>query len=183
MPPHNNSFDESDCQAIMSVGQIFNSLLSSYDNVCSSGSYSPTEADELRETTTPSINRETIPTSPPKIQRNRQQPVLVAATSFIQAQDPRRPPSYPKPKPTCSRHHRRRKKPGLSISLPTYKSDDVHTIPPPCRENAPPLISCSRNIELRRKSLGEQHFFRPVSEDYEDGDSRSDMMEAIETIV
>jgi hypothetical protein len=40
-------------------------------------------------------------------------------------------------------------------------------IPPPEHDNPPPRISSSRNVELRRKSLSERHFFRPVSEDEE----------------
>lgn len=60
-------------------------------------------------------------------------------------------------KPASFRDRRRK---GLSINLPPIQSDP-HTTPP-----SPPIF-CSKNVELRRKSLTERHFFRPVSEDEE----------------
>jgi hypothetical protein len=49
----------------------------------------------------------------------------------------------------------------------TSSSPNSHMIPPPNNGRPPPRISCSRNIDLRRKSLSERHFFRPVSHDEE----------------
>jgi hypothetical protein len=55
-------------------------------------------------------------------------------------------------------------------SFKTRKLDDLSvsaTSSPLNLGSALPRISCSRNIDLRRKSLSERHFFRPVSEDEE----------------
>lgn len=55
---------------------------------------------------------------------------------------------------------RNRKPSGLSISAHDLTSTDLTKSPP-----AP--IYCARNVEMRRKSLAEKTFFRPVSEDDE----------------
>jgi hypothetical protein len=57
---------------------------------------------------------------------------------------------------------RNRKPSGLSISAHDLTAVDL-TNPQAC----PAPIYCARNVEMRRKSLNERHFFRPVSEDDE----------------
>mmetsp|Transcript_4389 Transcript_4389/g.9584 ORF Transcript_4389/g.9584 Transcript_4389/m.9584 type:complete len:223 (-) Transcript_4389:253-921(-) len=89
--------------------------------------------------------------------------------------DPRRPPLNPI-KPTSSllnpiklpkNSFRNRKKVGLSLNTNNTNDDDDDPHVVPLYGGFPPPISCARNVELRRKSLSEQHFFRPVSEDEE----------------
>ena len=55
---------------------------------------------------------------------------------------------------------RKRKPSGLSISAHDLTTIDL-------TKTNPAPIYCARNVELRRKSLNERHFFRPVSEDDE----------------
>mmetsp|Transcript_26011 Transcript_26011/g.47834 ORF Transcript_26011/g.47834 Transcript_26011/m.47834 type:complete len:203 (+) Transcript_26011:114-722(+) len=193
MPPH-NLFD-SDCEGV-SMGQYFNSFLSSSinrltpmcnDSAVDSAVVTPMSCNDSSGTTPmcndsgPRVYSPTYPmnqqpssahatsgkscTSPSKAHRNTSTHHH-GSSSVATDPDPRRPPLNPiKPKTS----HRNRKKVGLSINVPTPPSDphnlpsfhdgDYHPHPPP--------ISCSRNIELRRKSLSERHFFRPVSEDEE----------------
>mmetsp|Transcript_21490 Transcript_21490/g.46688 ORF Transcript_21490/g.46688 Transcript_21490/m.46688 type:complete len:186 (+) Transcript_21490:214-771(+) len=181
MPPH-NLFD-SDCQSI-SMGQLFNSLLSSSINtltpMCNDSAaglrvYSPTypmnHEDSSAPPTCAKADSSCTPSS--KVQNaqysatsNKQHASLSVATS----PDPKRPPLNPI-KPRAS--FRNRKKFGLSINVPPSPCDP-HQLPVPQCENPPPLISCSRNVDLRRKSLSERHFFRPVSDD-DDEESSSTM--------
>lgn len=169
MPPH-NLFD-SDCQNI-GVGQFFDSLLSTSLNtlspMCNDSAVSPMCNDSSANSTCDDsgprahspmypMNQAAIPGKPnatrtSKARSSRPNPVSVAT-----APDPRRPPLNPiKPKPS----YRNRKKLGLSINVPRPPADP-HKLPP-----SPPIY-CAKNVELRRKSLSEQHFFRPVSEDEE----------------
>ena len=105
-------------------------------------------------------------TSPSKAHRNHTSTTQHHGSSSVATDpDPRRPPLNPIKLKTS---HRNRKKVGLSINVPT-PSSDPHNIPSfhDGDHSHPPPISCSRNVELRRKSLSERHFFRPVSEDEE----------------
>ena len=118
--------------------------------------------EEYQPSTT--TNKETISTAAAikklEIVRARRKASLLSGTTTSSSNDPRRPPLNPKTKSKSNRN--RRKKAGLSVDT-SLTSSDVHSIPKAERQDAPPLISCSRNVELRRKSLGERHFFRPVS--------------------
>lgn len=61
---------------------------------------------------------------------------------------------------TSTSSFRDRKPKGLSITPPEYQLPSNPQASPD-----PSPIYCARNVELRRKSLSERHFFRPVSED------------------
>lgn len=145
MPPH-NIFDSDDCDPVPSMGKLFNSLLSSSIN-----------------TLTPMCNDSAVSPSCDVNETNDEGPHV---TFVATPPDPQRPPRIPKTKVST---HRNRRRVGLSIDIPPYPSDphqphsvDVDDID---GMNLPPRISCSKNVELRRKSLSERHFFRPVSED------------------
>jgi hypothetical protein len=83
-----------------------------------------------------------------------------------------RPPLNPNKKPRIINQH---KLVGLSISIPSLMASpnqQEHSLLPPLghSENNNPIIlpiriPCSRNVDLRRKSLSEKYFFRPVSTD------------------
>ncbi|KAL7550585.1 hypothetical protein ACHAWF_013801 [Thalassiosira exigua] len=161
MPPH-NLFD-SDCEAVPSMGKLFNSLLSSslstLSPMCNDSTgprvYSPTYPMNHQPSQTSNVNScsETSKTV------GTRQTVPNPRTNVS---DMRRPPLNPvKPKTISNRN---RRKVGLSIDVPAFPSDP-HQLPSPDGENPPPLISCAKNVELRRKSLSERHFFRPVSDD------------------
>lgn len=158
------------------MSHLFNTLISSSINtltpMCNDSAIStpmcndndmPGGEEDLRAD---DLDRSTKASNVSKTLDSRRRPVSLSVAT---APDPRRPPLNPnKTKSTCSTiSYRNRKKVGLSINLPPVTTSDIHTIPPPDHDNPPPLISCSRNVELRRKSLGERHFFRPVSEDEE----------------
>mmetsp|Transcript_44472 Transcript_44472/g.94651 ORF Transcript_44472/g.94651 Transcript_44472/m.94651 type:complete len:210 (+) Transcript_44472:283-912(+) len=202
MPPH-NLFD-SDCQSSVSVGQFFNSLLSTSLNtltpmcndsavspmcndsgavsspmcddssmsppMCNNGSSPPTMCNESPgpRVYSPTYPMNHQPTSaatsgkshPPTSSGPRS--LFATASAATPPGNPRRPPLNPiKPKPS----YRNRKKVGLSINVPRHGTDP-HNLPA-FDEGEYPRISCSTNVELRRKSLSERHFFRPVSEDEE----------------
>ena len=132
------------------------------DNVIGTSSLCNIKEDYQPSTTT---NKETISTAAAIkkleiVRARRKASLLSSGTTTASSNDPRRPPLNPKTKSKSNRN--RRKKVGLSVntSLPT---SDVHTIPKAERKDAPPLMRISRDVELRRKSLGERHFFRPVS--------------------
>ena len=184
MPPHNIFDDESGCESgTRRMSHLFNTLISSSINtltpMCNDSAISTPmcndndiSGEEDLRTTYPmngqadDLDRSTKASNVSKTLDSRRRPVSLSVAT---APDPRRPPLNPtKPKSTCSTtSYRNRKKVGLSINVPPVTTSDVHTIPPPDHDDPPPLISCSRNVELRRKSLSERHFFRPVSEDEE----------------
>lgn len=81
-----------------------------------------------------------------------------------------RPPLNPNKKPRIPLHQH--KLVGLSIRIQSLSSpNQQHTlvVPPSGHENNNPIlplrIPCSKNVDLRRKSLSEKYFFRPVSVD------------------
>jgi hypothetical protein len=172
MPP---LYDESDSNSpTSSMIQLFNNILSSSIAMCNDNNVIGTsnlcnnikgEGEDYQPSTT--TNKETISTAAAikklEIVRARRKASLLSSsgTTTASSNDPRRPPLNPKTKSKKS-YRNRRKKVGLSVDT-SLTSSDGHSIPKAERQDAPPLISCSRNIELRRKSLGEQHFFRPVS--------------------
>jgi len=132
------------------------------DNVIGTSSLCNIKEDYQPSTKT---NKETISTAAAikklEIVRARRKASLLSGTTTSSSNDPRRPPLNPK---KSKSNRNRRKKVGLSVDT-SISTSDVHSVPVPKaeRQDAPPLISCSRVIELRRKSLGERHFFRPVS--------------------
>ncbi|KAL3796269.1 hypothetical protein HJC23_008589 [Cyclotella cryptica] len=80
-------------------------------------------------------------------------------------------------RPPCYRHsvslpanlnstYRKRKPTGLSISPHDLSSYDLSN-PQSGPSSLPAPIYCAKNVEMRRKSLNDRHFFRPVSEDDE----------------
>jgi hypothetical protein len=84
-----------------------------------------------------------------------------------------KPPLNPNKKPRIINQH---KLVGLSISIPSLmaspnQQQQQHSLLLPLghSENNNPIlpirIPCSRNVDLRRKSLSEKYFFRPVSTD------------------
>jgi len=166
MPPLH---DESDSHSpTSSMSQLFNNILSSSITMCNDNVIGTSSLCNIKEEYQPSTttNKETISTAAAikklEIVRARRKASLLSSsgTTTASSNDPRRPPLNPKTKSKSNRN--RRKKAGLSVdtSLPT---SGVHSVPKPERQDAPPLISCSRIVELRRKSLGDKHFFRPVS--------------------
>lgn len=153
------------------MSQLFNNILSSSitmcnDNVIGTSSLCNIKGGENYQQSSTTTDKETISTAAAirklEIVRARRKASLLSSsgTTTASSNDPRRPPLSPK---KSKSYRNRRKKVGLSVdtSLPT--ASDVHSIPKAERQDAPLLISCSKNIELRRKSLGERHFFRPVS--------------------
>mmetsp|Transcript_39501 Transcript_39501/g.94965 ORF Transcript_39501/g.94965 Transcript_39501/m.94965 type:complete len:182 (+) Transcript_39501:336-881(+) len=174
MPPH-NIFD-SDCEQGAGMGQLFNSLLSNSISalapMCNDSPgprvYSPTYPMNHEPSPAAASNADgTSPRGKVTPSRPLTSPHSVSTST---SPDPRRPPLNPvKPKPSSIRSRRRV---GLSITVPPPPSDP-HQSPSPSyspygEDNPPPRISCSRNVDLRRKSLSERHFFRPVSDDSED---------------
>ena len=152
-----NSFFNSECHAL-SLGQLFNSILSNSINslapMCNSSSsrvYSPTvplnndDPASAASTVRTNLHPSTPNTSPTKQRSTSLRPPLNAI------------------KPRKSSRNRK----VVRLSCMPSLSPDPHMIPPPEHDNPPPRISSSRNVELRRKSLSERHFFRPVSEDEE----------------
>ena len=169
MPPLHN--DESDSHSpTSSMSQLFNNILSSSitmcnDNVIGTSSLCNIKGGEDYHQSPTTTNKETISTAAAirklEVVRARRKASLLSSsgTTAASSNDPRRPPLSPK---KSKLHRNRRKKVGLSVDT-SISTSDVDSIPKAERHDAPPLISCSRNIELRRKSLGERHFFRPVS--------------------
>ena len=152
------------------MGQLINSLLSvSVASLLASPMSMCNDSADLRHTySTPEAT--TVETDiavadswpKPSTKTVRYSPSTKATTRAATSPDPRRPPLNPiKPK-SC---YRKRKKAGLQISIPPPPFDPH--LPIHYGDDCPPLISCSRNVDLRRKSLSERHFFRPVSEDEE----------------
>jgi len=151
------------------MSQLFNNILSSSitmcnDNVIGTSNLCNIKEDYHQSSTT--TNKETISTAAAikklEIVRARRKASLLSSsgTTTASSNDPRRPPLNPKTKSKSNRN--RRKKVGLSVDT-SLATSNVLSVPKAERQDAPPLISCSRNIELRRKSLGDKHFFRPVS--------------------
>lgn len=163
-----NSFFDSECHAL-SMGQLFNSIFSDSINslapMCNSRSsrvYSPTYPlnNEDPASAASTVRTDLHPSTPKTSPTKQRSTSLSVGTS---PDPPRRPPLNPiKPRKSS----RNRRVVGLSMSVPSL-SPDPHMIPPPEHDNPPPRISSSRNVELRRRSLSERHFFRPVSEDEE----------------
>lgn len=152
---------ESDCQSMPSMGRLFNSLISSSLNnlpMCNDSAeprvYSPTYP--MNKNYSPQSSAVDLYAEDDGLLKSR-------AVHVGTSPDPRRPPLNPiKPKAS----YRTRRKSGLSIGVPSHPSDP-HQAPAAEHEDAPPLLSCARHVEMRRKSLSERHFFRPVSEDEE----------------
>ena len=165
MPPLH---DESDSHSpTSSMSQLFNHILSSSITMCNDNVIGTSSLCNIKEEYQPSTttNKETISTAAAikklEIVRARRKASLLSSsgTTTASSNDPRRPPLNPK---KSKSHRNRRKKVGLSVDT-SISTSDVHSTPTPERHDAPTLISCTRNIERRRKSLGERHFFRPVS--------------------
>ena len=135
------------------------------DNVIGTSSLCNIKGGEDYHQSPTTTNKETISTAAAikklEIVRARRKASLLSSsgTTTASSNDPRRPPLSPK---KSKSHRNRRKKVGLSVDT-SISTSDVHSTPTPEQHDAPPLISNSRNVELRRKSLGERHFFRPVS--------------------
>ncbi|KAL7471129.1 hypothetical protein ACHAXS_011421 [Conticribra weissflogii] len=171
-----NSFFAGDCHAI-GMGQLFDALLATsinsvcVDSVVPAGPrvYSPTYQDAMKKGRSPTSNCASVQHVPnmPRSglspsgfneghldkysDNDESEPMMNPHHSLS------RPPLHqPAPRPSF----RNRKKPGLSIQPPSSPSD---------RHESPdvPPIYCAKNVEMRRKSLSERHFFRPVSEDDE----------------
>lgn len=159
---------DSECQAL-SMGQLFNSILSNsidaFVPMCNSSSprvYSPTyPMNNQNPTSAASTDKADLRPSTPNASPAKKWPTSLSIGTC--PDPPRRPPLNPT---NLRKSCQNRKVSGLSISVPSL-SPDPHILLPPDHDNPPPRISCSSNVELRRKSLSERHFFRPVSEDEE----------------
>lgn len=149
----------SDCQVI-NVGRIIDSLLStSINSICSSK-----ECGSGR-VVSPSVE----PFVEPHARTN--QGVIDVSCEMAT------PTTANHSKPTLYRHSqslpanlngsfRDRKPSGLSISAHNLSELDSSN-PQSGPISLPAPIYCAKNVEMRRKSLKERHFFRPVSEDDE----------------
>jgi len=172
-----NSFFAGDCQAI-SMGQLFDALLATSINYVCVDSVEPAgprvcsptyDQDEMKKGQAsasaqhaPNVPRPAVSSSSGSKERQLHQNTdheesESSSNPSVAHYNLLRPPLHqPAPRPSF----RDRKKNGLSIQPPSFPSD---------RNESPdiPPIYCAKNVEMRRKSLLERHFFRPVSEDDE----------------
>ncbi|KAL3773531.1 hypothetical protein ACHAWO_000527 [Cyclotella atomus] len=138
-----------DCQAI-SMGRFIDSLLStSINSICAS-------KDDARMV---SPVEQYVDHSPPRSRSDKG--ILDISGDEVTPATASRSYRHSQSLPAnLNSSFRNRKPSGLSISAHDLTSVDLAKSPP-----AP--IYCARNVEMRRKSLAEKTFFRPVSEDDE----------------
>ena len=171
MPPLKLNLFDSDCQATPGVGQLFDSLLSTsistlspMCNLSPGRVYSPTYPMDQQESSASAASTVALKFNT----CSACQQSTAGSSSVVTSSDPKRPlTNHIRPQAMPYRNQNR-KNVGLSLNVSTSTSDHPYHLPsPPPGHNGPPppLISCSRNVEFRRKSLPERHFFRPVSED------------------
>lgn len=134
-----------DCQAI-SMGRFIDTLLStSINSMCAS-------KDDARMV---SPVEDYVEGSPPRSRSDKG--ILDISDEMATPTRANRSYHHSQSLPNMNSSFRNRKPSGLSISANDISPNDV------TKAHAP--IYCARNVEMRRKSLSERHFFRPVSED------------------
>ena len=153
MAPH---FGE--CQTT-SMGRLIESLLStSINSICASNYHT---CGRATSPVTPFVETDSI----------------ADKGVFDISDDMSAPMTSQRARPQCYRHSvslpanlnstfRNRKPTDLSISPHDLSSYDMSN-PQAGPSSLPAPIYCAKNVEMRRKSLNERHFFRPVSEDDE----------------
>ena len=135
-----------DCQAI-SMGRFIDTLLStSINSMCAS-------KDDARMV---SPVEQYVEGSPPRSRSDKG--ILDISDEMETPTRANRSYQHSQSLPDMNSSFRNRKPSGLSIS-----ANDLNTMDVTKAQPAP--IYCARNVEMRRKSLSERHFFRPVSED------------------
>lgn len=168
MPPL-KMFDP-DCHSSLNIASLFKSILANSINTPICTSY---HHGGVRSSSTVGGRCSSPATYPMKGFQQRQrrvsedEPSSSAAAAAVTSSSSKKPPRRSSTSSSTS-SFRSRKSGGLAVtssatSSPPHPEEEnlPHYYPPP------PRISCSRNVELRRKSLSERHFFRPVSEDEE----------------
>jgi hypothetical protein len=136
-----------DCQAI-SMGRFIDTLLStSINSICAS-------ADDARMV---SPVEQYVDQTPPRSRSDKG--ILDVSDEMATPTAANRSYRHSQSLPVnLGSSFRKRKPSGLSISAHDLSSVDL-------TKGHPSPIYCARNVEMRRKSLNERHFFRPVSED------------------
>ncbi|KAL3756784.1 hypothetical protein ACHAWU_003534 [Discostella pseudostelligera] len=163
-----------DCHSSLNIASLFNSILDNSINtpICNSyhrGGVTSSSTFDGRRCSSPA-------TYPMKGFQQRQRRVSedessssssAAAAAVTSSLSSKKPPRRTSTSSSTS-SFRSRKSVGLAVtSSATSNPPHLEEENLPHYYSPPPRISCSRNVELRRKSLSERHFFRPVSEDEE----------------